>query len=222
MLELGAAVNRGNKRKAVMTLNFQVLCFGLVGAGIVLSVALNVVFGGFTVGKITRRLEVIVPPDQLQAFLARMYQRLAELGFQTEGPGAFSQRGAQFGVPTSHTHAKSPKRLEVTADQSNPKVQEFFTEGAAQGLDLELAVLAAELDAVEALLGQLLGDLGLGRLGIREGRAGKDQRGGQGDVFAHLRLHLGWVGVPGRPARGSAKHRWRRLRHSPQGRETQA
>lgn len=93
---------------------------------------------------------------------------------------------------------------------------------AAQGLDLELAVLAAELDAVEALLGQLLGDLGLGRLGIREGRAGKDQRGGQGDVFAHLRLHLGWVGVPGRPARGSAKHRWRRLRHSPQGRETQA
>jgi hypothetical protein len=51
---------------------------------------------------------------------------------------------------------------------------------AAQGLDLELAVLAAELDAVEALLGQLLGDLGLGRLGIREGRAGKDQRGGQG------------------------------------------
>jgi len=103
-----------------MTLNFQMLCFGLVVVGLVLSLVLNIIFGGFTVGKITRRLDVGVPADQLQAFLARMYQRLAELGFQGEGPGVYFQRGAQFGVPTSYTHAKSAKRLEVTADQSNP------------------------------------------------------------------------------------------------------
>lgn len=104
-----------------MTSNFQLLCMGLLIFGIVLSVLINIVFGGFVVGKLTRRLEVIVPGDQFNAFLARMHQRLAELNFQTESSGSFFQHGTQFGVPTSYTHAKSAKRLEVTADQSNPQ-----------------------------------------------------------------------------------------------------
>ena len=116
------AVNHGHERKADMTINFDVLCFGLVGAGIVLSVVLNIVFGGFTVGKITRGLEVAVPHEQLPAYLERMNQRLGELGFQADGAtGAFIQRGEQAGIPTSHTHAKSPKRLELTVDQSDPQ-----------------------------------------------------------------------------------------------------
>ena len=97
------AVNHGHERKADMTINFDVLCFGLVGAGIVLSVVLNIVFGGFTVGKITRGLEVAVPHEQLPAYLERMNQRLGELGFQADGAtGAFIQRGEQAGIPTSH------------------------------------------------------------------------------------------------------------------------
>ena len=105
-----------------MTINFDVLCFGLVGAGIVLSVVLNIVFGGFTVGKITRRLEVALPHEQLPAYLQRMNQRLGELGFLADGAtGAFIQRGEQVGIPTSHTHAKSPKMLELFVDQSDPQ-----------------------------------------------------------------------------------------------------
>jgi len=105
-----------------MTLNFQLLCFGLVAAGLVLSLVLNIVFGGFTVGKITRGLEVALPHEQLPAYLDRMNQRLGELGFKVDGAtGAFIQRGEQVGIPTSHTHAKSPKMLELTVDQSDPQ-----------------------------------------------------------------------------------------------------
>lgn len=122
MFGAAAAVNHAPERKADMTLNFQLLCFGLVAAGLVLSLVLNIVFGGFTVGKITRRLEVAVPQEQLPPYLARVNQRLGKLGFQADGAtGAFIQRGEQVGVPTSHTHAKSPKLLELTVDESDPQ-----------------------------------------------------------------------------------------------------
>ncbi|MSU58717.1 MAG: hypothetical protein EXS35_11165 [Pedosphaera sp.] len=103
-----------------MTLNFTVLCYSLVGMGIVLSLVLNIVFGGFKVGKLARQLAISVTHEQFPAFLARMNQRLTELGFQAEGPaGPYHQGGSQFGVPTSHTHAKSKKVLELAADQSD-------------------------------------------------------------------------------------------------------
>jgi hypothetical protein len=102
--------------------DFDLLCFGLVGVGIVLAIALNVVFGGFKVGKLSRRLELVLPAVQLAAFVERFRHRLAELGFQP-GPvaGQYVQSGAQFGNLASHTHAKSPKLLEIAVDESDPR-----------------------------------------------------------------------------------------------------
>jgi hypothetical protein len=94
----------------------------LVVVGMVLGIVLNIIFGGFKIGKLLRRLEVAVTHEQFPTFLARMNQRLAELGFQADGAaGPYSQRGQTIGVPTSHTHAKAPKVLEFTADQSDPQ-----------------------------------------------------------------------------------------------------
>lgn len=93
----------------------------LVVVGIVLAIVFNIIFGGFKVGRLIRRLQLTVPHEQFPDFLARMNQRLAELGFQSEGGSTYFQGGQMFGVPTTHTHAKSGKYFEFTADQTDPR-----------------------------------------------------------------------------------------------------
>jgi len=106
--------------EASIYIDSRILPLGLIVAGIVLGIILNIIFGGFKVGKLKRQLELTVPHEQFPTFLARMNQRLVELGFEAEGQaGPYLQRGEQIGVPTSHTHAKTPKVLEFAADQSD-------------------------------------------------------------------------------------------------------
>jgi hypothetical protein len=100
--------------------SFNLVAYGLVGAGLTLSWVLNILFGKGKIGKLVREMEVQVPREQLPVFLATMNHRLNELGFKPEGePGRFVQQGgAGFGDLGSSTHAKAKKFLEVTLDES--------------------------------------------------------------------------------------------------------
>lgn len=112
----------------MQTLDFATIYLGrfstlvIVLIGLIIGMVLNIVFGGFKVGKLTRHLEVLIPHEQFPAFLARINQRLAEIGFHAEGPvGPYTQGGQNIAVPTSQTHAKAAKILAFTADQTNPQ-----------------------------------------------------------------------------------------------------
>jgi len=99
--------------------NFNLLAYGSVGAGLVLSWVLNIAFGGFKIGRLAREIELTVPRDQLPAYLATVHHRLAALGFTGgESPGSFVQKGSSMGDLGSSTHAKTHKVVNVSVDDS--------------------------------------------------------------------------------------------------------
>ena len=87
----------------------------LVVVGIVVSWIVAIVIGGFKFGSLLKRISIGVAQAELPAFLERLNQRLAELGFQAEdGDGRYRQGGATTeGIP-SFTHARTKKQMIVT------------------------------------------------------------------------------------------------------------
>ena len=106
-------------------LNFNLLTFGSVVEGLVLSWVANIVFGGFKIGKLSRAIELTVPREQLPAYLALMHQRLSALGFSAGAtPGSFEQKGSSMGDLGSSTHAKTHKIVTISVDDSSgPEAQ---------------------------------------------------------------------------------------------------
>jgi hypothetical protein len=102
--------------------NLLGLSLVLVLMGLCLTLMIMIVAGGFKLGRLKRRLELIVAHEQFPMVLARMNQRLTDLGFQAEGAsGPYRQGKYTVGGSVAQTHARTTKVLEFTADQSNPR-----------------------------------------------------------------------------------------------------
>jgi len=100
--------------------NFNLLAYGSVGAGLVLSWVLSIVFGGLKVGRLKREIELAVPREQLSAYLATVYFRLGAVGFKGgASPGSFEQKGSSMGDLGSSTHAKTHKVANVLVSESS-------------------------------------------------------------------------------------------------------
>lgn len=95
-------------------MKFQLVTAGLVIASMVLSWVLNIVFGGFKIGRLARSIQLAVPREQLAAFMDLFQRRVAELGFRSgRAAGEFLQGGSEFLNLSSHTHAKTRKQLKI-------------------------------------------------------------------------------------------------------------
>ena len=85
----------------------------------VIAVAFTVVSGGFKFGDLKRAVQLTIARVELDGFWSRMRERLSELGFrQSEVPGRFLQGGKEFGNPTTFTHGKTSKELNVQSQDS--------------------------------------------------------------------------------------------------------
>src|SRR5689334_18295935 len=100
--------------------NFNLLAYGSVGVGLILSWVLSIACGGFKIGRLARTIELAVPRDQLPTYLATLHHRLATLGFKGDvNTGSFEQQGSSVGDLGSSTHAKTHKVMNVSVDDSN-------------------------------------------------------------------------------------------------------
>jgi hypothetical protein len=98
----------------------QSFSFVLVFVGLVIAWFVQALAGGFRFGKFERQVEAAVDQAQVPSFLNKMYLRLSELGFAaTELPGQYAQ-GAGSPDGLTFTHARTPKLLTITMDQSQP------------------------------------------------------------------------------------------------------
>jgi hypothetical protein len=94
--------------------------FGLVTASLVVSWAVTILFSGWKFGRLKRRVQFPMDRTLVAAFLQRLHQRAAELGFRPGSvSGQFLQGGAQFGDLGSFTHARINKELMVDVNESS-------------------------------------------------------------------------------------------------------
>ena len=110
------------------------LGLGLTILSQLVSTIAGIVLGGFTVGRLERAVDLILPSAEREAFQARLLFRLNQLGFRAGArPEEFVQSGATLGDLSSFTHAKVPKRLDCQAT----------TQGAQVRLRIRLQYLSA-------------------------------------------------------------------------------
>ncbi len=97
----------------------RLLPFGLVIGGLVAAWLISAALGGWKFGKFLRQAEFSMDRAQLLGFTERLQRRLAELGFVPTGvAGEFMQGGADVQDPGAFTHARTPKVLRITLDDS--------------------------------------------------------------------------------------------------------
>ena len=116
------------KSPATAKLVTFVLGFGLIFVGIGLSILYGIVRGGFKFGNLERRMDTAVARAEVEGFLNRSYQRLAELGFRsTGGPGEFVQGRQGADEHNAYTHARTRKQLTIALDDQTEPVTAAFT-----------------------------------------------------------------------------------------------
>jgi|SRR5437588_1848896 len=97
------------------------ISLGLVMLGLIVGWFVQAVAGGFKFGKFARTIEVPVERAHLASFLEQVNRRRAELGFSPTGiAGQYLQGGYQMQDAGAFTHAKTPKKLSITMDESIP------------------------------------------------------------------------------------------------------
>jgi hypothetical protein len=102
-------------------LKAAVLGLGLVIAALVVSWISAIVFGGFKIGSLEKRVSFAVKRDDMEGFMARFYYRLSELGFQRgTTDGQFVQGQVGMDELSAFTHARTKKELTLVMRNDHP------------------------------------------------------------------------------------------------------